>query len=161
MSPDPTLPPQTETQKEKDKPSKPRPISSCSPCRIRKVKCNRLTPCTSCIARKSPAECTYATTTEDREAIAAAELIAELRATRNELRERLSSGAGAGFGFGLKHLGGEYGGEDERGNEEKKEVLEGLYAVIRGGEWGVAREVVGRVRAGEGGREVLEGVGGL
>ncbi|KAL4771607.1 hypothetical protein BDW60DRAFT_189528 [Aspergillus nidulans var. acristatus] len=122
---------------DKDKLSKPRPVTSCSACRIRKVKCNRASPCSACISRKTPSECTYASTVEDREAIAAAETITELRGLRNELQEKLAKAAAG------KVLDG--GGEDE----EEAEALEAVYAILKGGSVDLISEVVGRIRAGE------------
>ncbi|KAL4758498.1 Zn(II)2Cys6 transcription factor domain-containing protein [Aspergillus foveolatus] len=133
--------------KDKDKLSKPRPVTSCSACRIRKVKCNRASPCSACISRKTPSECTYASTVEDREAIAAAETIAELRGIRSELQEKLAK-ATAG-----KVLDG--GGEDD----EEAEALEAVYAIVKGGSVDLISEVVGRIRAGEEVGGVLAGLG--
>ncbi|KAJ0413575.1 hypothetical protein BJY00DRAFT_296728, partial [Aspergillus carlsbadensis] len=195
----------TAADKERDKPapSKPRPITSCAACRVRKVKvfpvlpippcfhllsflllllllllssshtnianqCDRLTPCTACTTRRPPTECTYSTTSEEREAIAAADLIAELRATRNKLQGQLANSksnpsgavvpAGAGAdsapppGFrGARGLPAGY----DRGEGEDAAALEAVYAVLRGGSWDVAREVVGKIRGGEGARGVL------
>ncbi|KAL3467359.1 hypothetical protein BJX64DRAFT_283678 [Aspergillus heterothallicus] len=146
-------------EKSDSKASKPRPITSCAACRIRKVKCDRLTPCTACTTRKSPTECTYSTTSEEREAIAAADLIAELRATRNKLQGQLaksnpkpnlgSSPAPAASNF----RGAAYGKEGE-----DAAALEAVYAVLRGGSWEVAKEVVEKIRGGEGVRGVLGGM---
>ncbi|KAL6231263.1 hypothetical protein BDW75DRAFT_233750 [Aspergillus navahoensis] len=133
--------------KYKDKLSKPRPVTSCSACRIRKVKCNRASPCSACINRKTPSECTYASTNEDREAIAAAETITELRGLRNELQEKLAK-ATSGIVFD-----GEGGDDDEVG------ALEAVYAVLKGGSADLVSEVVGRIRAGEEVGGVLAGLG--
>ncbi|KAL4754530.1 hypothetical protein BDW72DRAFT_190117 [Aspergillus terricola var. indicus] len=133
---------------DKDKLSKPRPVTSCSACRIRKVKCNRASPCSACISRRTPSECTYASTVEDREAIAAAETIAELRGLKSELQEKLAKAAAG------KVLDG--GAEDD---EEEAEALEAVYAVLKGGSVDLISEVVGRIRAGEEVGGVMAGLG--
>ncbi|KAL4984264.1 hypothetical protein BDW68DRAFT_193739 [Aspergillus falconensis] len=133
--------------KDRDKLSKPRPVTSCSACRIRKVKCNRASPCSACVSRKTPSECTYASTVEDREAIAAAETIAELRGLRSELQEKL---ARAASGTVLDRAGEE---------EDEAEALEAVYAVLRAGSVDLVSEVVGRIRAGEEVGGVLAGLG--
>ncbi|KAL2817319.1 hypothetical protein BJX63DRAFT_385680 [Aspergillus granulosus] len=155
-----TIPMRTNTtaaEKEKDRSSKPRPITSCAACRVRKVKCDRLTPCTACTTRKPPTECTYSTTSEEREAIAAADLIAELRATRNKLQGQLAksnpnpnSSRGFGSGSAVRSVGC---GRDGEG--EDAAALEAVYAVLRGSSWEVAKEVVGKIRGGEAVRGVL------
>ncbi|KAL4786275.1 hypothetical protein BJX76DRAFT_355346 [Aspergillus varians] len=138
-------------EKDTDKPSKPRPITSCAACRVRKVKCNRASPCSACISRKTVSECTYATTSAEREAIAQADLIAELRMTRNRMESQLGKvGAGSDSGGG----GGMYGGGYEGGDGEE-EALEAVYAVLRGGSVDLVREVVGRIRRGQGVESVL------
>ncbi|KAL4885257.1 hypothetical protein BJY04DRAFT_214591 [Aspergillus karnatakaensis] len=145
----------THDNRNNSKPSKPRPITSCAPCRIRKVKCNRASPCTSCIARDTPNECTYATTAAERSAIAQAELISELRATRNRLQAQAprtsnTSNSRPGTGFSATA---------EEAEEEELAALEAVYAVLRAGSWDLVREVVGRVRGGEKVGRVLGGVG--
>ncbi|RDW74597.1 Zn(II)2Cys6 transcription factor domain-containing protein [Aspergillus mulundensis] len=147
----PTIPSSSSSDpnNEKDKPSKPRPVASCAACRMRKVKCDRASPCSACIARKTPSECVYASTSEDREAIAAAETIAELRVLKGELQEKLArsssvtSGAVPGAGIVFDRDGG--AGEDA----DEQEALEAVYAVLRGGSVELVRELVGRIRAGE------------
>ncbi|KAL4900683.1 hypothetical protein BDW74DRAFT_182519 [Aspergillus multicolor] len=145
----PTASSSSDPRQEKDKPSKPRPVTSCAACRMRKVKCNRASPCSACIARKTPSECTYASTSEDREAIAAADAIAELRALRGELQEKLarSSFAASGAVPGAGIVFDRDGGVDEDSDEQ--EALEAVYAVLRGGSVELVREVVERIRAGE------------
>ncbi|KAL4920813.1 hypothetical protein BDW62DRAFT_198694 [Aspergillus aurantiobrunneus] len=139
-----------------DKLSKPRPITSCAACRMRKVKCNRGSPCSACIARKTVAECTYATTTEEREAIAQADQIAELRATRNKLQSQLAKSV-PGSGFPQVH-----GPAPSTSSQKEEEVaLEAVYAVLRGGSLDLVREVVGRIRSGEGVIDVLGGLEGV
>ena len=133
-----------------------------------KNQCNRASPCSACIARKTESECTYATTMEEREAIAQADLIAELRATRNKLQNQLAkTGAGAA-GFGSGASTSTSSGMYIR-DEQEEEALEAVYAALRGGSLDLVREVVGRIRAGEGVRDVLGwleggvgvGVGGI
>ncbi|KAL2846806.1 hypothetical protein BJX68DRAFT_268520 [Aspergillus pseudodeflectus] len=161
-NPSPTNTTAADKERDKPAPSKPRPITSCAACRLRKVKCDRLTPCTACTTRKPPTECTYSTTSEEREAIAAADLIAELRATRNRLQGQLAnsksgSSMSAGPGAvlpGFRGAGGLPTGYD-RGEGEDAAALEAVYAVLREGSWDVAREVVGKIRGGEGVRGVL------
>ncbi|KAL4980915.1 hypothetical protein BDW66DRAFT_1080 [Aspergillus desertorum] len=131
---------------DKDKLSKPRPVTSCSACRARKVKCNRASPCSACISRKTPSECTYAGTVEDREAIAAAETITELRGLRSELQEKLATAAPGTFLEGT-------------GEEDEAEALEAVYAVLRRGSVDLVSEIVGRIRAGEEVGGVLAGLG--
>ncbi|KAL4874072.1 hypothetical protein BDV12DRAFT_191935 [Aspergillus spectabilis] len=131
---------------------KPRPITSCAPCRIRKVKCNRASPCASCITRQTTSDCTYANNAAERTAISAAETIAELRAKKNKLQAQLArTNANPSF---------QRGGEREEADEEELAALEAVYAILRRGSLDLAREVVGRVRAGEEVGDVLWGVPG-
>ncbi|KAL5338869.1 hypothetical protein BJX70DRAFT_398252 [Aspergillus crustosus] len=137
------------------KPSKPRPITSCAPCRIRKVKCNRASPCTSCITRQTVSECTYATTPAERSAISQAETIAELRATRNRLQAQLArNNANPSLSLSSSLQRGEEAEENELA------ALEAVYAVLRAGSWDLAREFVGRMRGGEEVGDLLGGVKG-
>lgn len=121
----------------------------------KKNQCNRASPCSACIARKTESECTYATTMEDREAIAQADLIAELRGTRNKLQSQLAkTGVGAaGFGSATSTTSTSSGMYIR--DQEEEEALEAVYAALRGGSLDLVREVVGRIRAGEGVRDVL------
>ncbi|PWY89141.1 hypothetical protein BO70DRAFT_377569 [Aspergillus heteromorphus CBS 117.55] len=148
---------------------KSRPTASCLPCRTRKVKCNRQTPCTACTARNIPQECKYAAPDADRQAIAQAEVIADLRAKVRRLRGRLASssvmgiigdedgdfegetGEEGGGGLEGRDGDGEEGEEEEEEEEEEDRVadLEAVYQVLRDGEWGEVQRVVGRLRAGE------------
>lgn len=112
---------------------------------MKKKKCNRATPCSACITRKTPDECTYATTPEERDAIAAAEFIAELRNTRNKLQSQLAKK----FSTGYHPVGGTDAGFRAY-EEEEEERLEAVYGVLRTGSGDVVREIVGRLRAGEG-----------
>ncbi|KAL4927056.1 Zn(II)2Cys6 transcription factor domain-containing protein [Aspergillus undulatus] len=158
-----TQPQRPDTLKEKphsagEKSSKLRPITSCAGCRVRKVKCNKAHPCAACIARNQPGECTYASTDEDRSAIAAADLIAELRGARNKLQNQVArktaltsqnphgySGSGSGRG-GFERVQ-DWTVEEEE--DKEREALEAFWSVLRGGEMEEVREVVGRIRAGE------------
>ncbi|KAL4942814.1 hypothetical protein BDV06DRAFT_235180 [Aspergillus oleicola] len=140
-----------------EKPSKPRPITSCAACRVRKIKCNKAYPCSSCLARKTPDECSYASTSEDRSAIAAADLISELRVTKSKLqnqvnKKQLAVAAASTAAYGDSGKGSKSGREGE--------VLEELWGVLRHGENGAVREVVGRIRGGEGVESVLGGIQG-
>ncbi|KAL4996738.1 hypothetical protein BDV10DRAFT_186832 [Aspergillus recurvatus] len=109
--------------------------------------CNRASPCSACISRKTPSECTYASTVEDREAIAAAETIAELRGLRSELQEKLAKAA-SGIVF-------DGPGEDD----DEAEALEAVHAILKGGSVDLVSEVVGRIRVGEEVGSVLAGLG--
>jgi hypothetical protein len=60
---------------------------------------------------------------------------------------------------GFRGAGGLLTGYD-RGEGEDAAALEAVYAVLRGGSWDVAREVVGKIRGGEGVRGVLGGMDG-
>ncbi|KAI9367574.1 hypothetical protein BJX61DRAFT_547359 [Aspergillus egyptiacus] len=154
-------------EKQKEKPSKPRPTTSCSLCRIRKVKCNRQTPCSTCIARKTAHECTYTTTSAEREAIAAAETIAELRGLRDELRSRVvKTNTNNNLKYNDVNEMGDYHlpgtdmgmGGDVGVDSGRLRALEAFYAVLRDGEGSEVREVVGRVRAGLAVEEVVRGL---
>lgn len=96
---------------------------------------------------------------EEREAIAQADLIAELRTTRNKLQNQLAkAGAGAGsagFGSGTSTTSTSTSSGMYARDEEEEEALEAVYAALRGGSLDLVREVVGRIRAGEGVRDVL------
>ncbi|KAL4964594.1 Zn(II)2Cys6 transcription factor domain-containing protein [Aspergillus stella-maris] len=156
-----------DTDTTQEKPSKPRPITSCSACRARKIKCNKSHPCTACIARNQPEQCSYSSTSEERSAIASADLISELRGARNKLqnqvnRRQLAEVAAARAAYGSRSGSGGATGKERELSErevEEKRVLEGVWWVLRSGEVGVVREVVGRIRGGEGWQSVLDGVG--
>ncbi|GFN12399.1 Zn(II)2Cys6 transcription factor domain-containing protein [Aspergillus tubingensis] len=137
---------------------KSRPTASCLPCRTRKVKCNRLQPCETCSARNIAHECKYAVPDEDRQAIAQAEMIAELRAEVNRLQRQyheyqesssvdefyvniLEEGSGA-----LEEL--ENGEESLGEGDDDDDELERVYRILKDGEWERVREVVGRIRGG-------------
>ncbi|PYH67228.1 Zn(II)2Cys6 transcription factor domain-containing protein [Aspergillus vadensis CBS 113365] len=141
---------------------KSRPTASCLPCRTRKVKCNRLQPCETCSARNIAHECKYAVPDEDRQAIAQAEMIAELRAEVNRLRQQISD-----YEYDHDHIHnheesimGEVNvledggllierlenGEERLGEEDDDDELERVYRILRDGEWERVREVVGRIR---------------
>ncbi|OJJ97710.1 hypothetical protein ASPACDRAFT_45807 [Aspergillus aculeatus ATCC 16872] len=146
--------------------SKPRPTASCLPCRARKVKCNRLTPCATCVARNTPQECKYAAPDTDRQAIAQAELIAGLRSRANQLRGQL------GMARGLEILEiedqqpspesdseqeeqyasieNEIGtGAPSRKEEDQLAELEVVYAALRWGTGATVEEVIRRIRKGD------------
>ncbi|KAE8553061.1 hypothetical protein EYB25_004440 [Talaromyces marneffei] len=65
---------------------------SCSKCRVRKIKCDRKNPCTSCILRGCKEQCEYARTDEDRYHIGQAKEIEDLRKELNRLKRRLEDG---------------------------------------------------------------------
>ncbi|EYE90672.1 Zn(II)2Cys6 transcription factor domain-containing protein, partial [Aspergillus ruber CBS 135680] len=69
---------------------KSRPSASCIPCRNRKVKCDRLTPCSTCLSRAHPEQCTYTSTDTDRSAMKSAETIADLRRKIRALKMQIS-----------------------------------------------------------------------
>ncbi|OJJ68931.1 hypothetical protein ASPBRDRAFT_89031, partial [Aspergillus brasiliensis CBS 101740] len=117
---------------------KSRPTASCLPCRTRKVKCNRLQPCSTCSARNIPHDCKYAVAEEDRQAIAQAEMIAELRGEVNRLQQKIYDHDYHGqFGDGTME------GEieiDVNSLEEGESLgdddeLERVYRVLKDGSW--------------------------
>lgn len=123
------------------------------------MQCNRLQPCETCSARNIAHECKYAVPDEDRQAIAQAEIIAELRAEVNRLRQQMNEheqdhedfmeGGGRGDvdvdGLLLE-------GDDDDGLGEgigEGDELERVYQILKDGSWERVREVVGRIRRGE------------
>ncbi|KAI2819929.1 transcriptional regulator family: Fungal Specific TF [Aspergillus niger] len=138
---------------------KSRPTASCLPCRTRKVKCNRLQPCETCSARNIAHECKYAVPDEDRQAIAQAEIIAELRAEVNRLRQQMNEYEQEhedymeGGGRGEVDVDGLFlEGDDDDGLGEgvgEGDELERVYQILKDGSWERVREVVGRIRRGE------------
>ncbi|PYH43877.1 Zn(II)2Cys6 transcription factor domain-containing protein [Aspergillus saccharolyticus JOP 1030-1] len=133
--------------------SKPRPTASCLPCRARKVKCNRLTPCATCVARNTPQECKYAAPDTDRQAIAQAELIAGLRSRANQLRDQLYAPIEWGHGRGTSA-----NGASKRREEDQLAELEVVYAALRWGTGATVEEVVRRIRRGEQLGDIAQGV---
>ncbi|RAK94436.1 hypothetical protein BO79DRAFT_261592 [Aspergillus costaricaensis CBS 115574] len=142
---------------------KSRPTASCLPCRTRKVKCNRLQPCETCSARNIAHECKYAVPDEDRQAIAQAEMIAELRGEVNRLRQQINDHEYYEYDHEHNHenhedLMGEGNVLEDGGllierlengeslGEEEDDELERVWRVLRDGEWERVREVVGRIR---------------
>ncbi|OOF91514.1 hypothetical protein ASPCADRAFT_134066 [Aspergillus carbonarius ITEM 5010] len=134
---------------------KSRPTASCLPCRTRKVKCNRLTPCEACVARNISHECKYAVPDEDRQAIAQAETIADLRAKVNRLRSQLVQGQQRGR---VQALNLEVEVVEDQREEDGLADLEAVYGVLRGGSWESAQQVVTRIRAGESVGQIARGV---
>ncbi|RJE26903.1 C6 finger domain protein, partial [Aspergillus sclerotialis] len=74
---------------QRKKMQKMRPYFACIPCRNRKVKCDRLTPCDTCTSRGISHECKYIANDSDRFQMSQAEKISELRSVVRELRNRV------------------------------------------------------------------------
>ncbi|PLB50955.1 hypothetical protein P170DRAFT_509011 [Aspergillus steynii IBT 23096] len=144
---------------------KPRPAASCAPCRNRKVKCDRLSPCEACIARGIVNECKYSSTDEDREAIAQAEVISTLRARARrlrtelaeveaegheimELREGMAFNAALGQGQGLGTGMGMGASSSPGARKAENQAMEILYSAIRLGSEDLVGRIVGGVREG-------------
>ncbi|KAE8144141.1 hypothetical protein BDV25DRAFT_167557 [Aspergillus avenaceus] len=127
--------------------SKPRATASCHPCRTRKVKCNRLSPCEACVTRGIPEECKYSAPNEDRQAIAQADMITELRGKVNRLREQIAQ-RGA---YRCSSVSSE---EDE----EEAAAMEIVYSALRLGPEDLVWKLVGRIREGEDVRELARDV---
>ncbi|GKZ79700.1 hypothetical protein AnigIFM56816_003906 [Aspergillus niger] len=123
------------------------------------MQCNRLQPCETCSARNIAHECKYAVPDEDRQAIAQAEIIAELRAEVNRLRQQMNEYEQEhedfmeGGGRGEVDVDGLLEGDDDDGLGEggvgEGDELERVYQILKDGSWERVREVVGRIRRGE------------
>ncbi|KAE8351387.1 hypothetical protein BDV28DRAFT_137193 [Aspergillus coremiiformis] len=124
--------------------SKPRASASCHPCRIRKVKCNRMSPCETCFTRGIQEECKYSAPNEDRQAIAQAEKITELRGKRNRLRELLAPHVAYRTSFD--------------GPDEGTAAMEMVYSALRLGSENLVWRTVGRIRDGEDLRDLARDV---
>ncbi|KAF7596155.1 hypothetical protein BBP40_003054 [Aspergillus hancockii] len=124
--------------------SKPRATASCHPCRSRKVKCNRLSPCEACITRGIQEECKYSAPNEDRQAIAQAEMITELRGKVNRLREQIPQRAA--YRSSIDDL------------EEEAAAMEIVYLALRLGSEKLVWQTVGRIRDGEDLRDLAKDV---
>ncbi|KAB8268716.1 hypothetical protein BDV30DRAFT_201043 [Aspergillus minisclerotigenes] len=125
--------------------SKPRATASCHPCRTRKVKCNRLSPCEACITRGIQEECRYSAPNEDRQAIAQAEMITELRGKVNQIREQVG-----------QRLAGRPSFDDLE--EEEAAAMEIVYSALRLGSEDLVWHIVGRIRSGEDLRDLAKDV---
>ncbi|KAE8394805.1 hypothetical protein BDV23DRAFT_146416 [Aspergillus alliaceus] len=126
--------------------SKPRATASCHPCRNRKVKCNRLSPCETCITRGIQEECKYSAPNEDREAIAQAEMITELRGKVNRLQEQMAQRVAYRSSF------------NDPEEEEETAAMEIVYSALRLGSEDLVWRIVGRIRDGEDLRELARDV---
>ncbi|KAI9036738.1 Zn(II)2Cys6 transcription factor domain-containing protein [Aspergillus affinis] len=149
---------------------KPRPAASCAPCRNRKVKCDRLSPCEACIARGIVHECKYSSTDEDREAIAQAEVIATLRARARRLRNELAEAEAEGheimelregmMAFSSSQVADSGSSQGTTGSSSgaaarkaENQAMEILYSTIRLG----SEDLVGRIVSGvREGRELVD-----
>ncbi|KAF7114464.1 hypothetical protein CNMCM5793_008768 [Aspergillus hiratsukae] len=67
-----------------------RPTYSCLNCHKRKVKCDRVKPCSSCCLRGTPSECEYGTSKRDRHYIQQSVLIDNLMQTCENLKKQLA-----------------------------------------------------------------------
>ncbi|RHZ72415.1 hypothetical protein CDV55_108854 [Aspergillus turcosus] len=67
-----------------------RPTYSCLNCHKRKVKCDRVKPCSSCCLRGTPSECEYGTSKRDRHYIEQSVLIDNLMQTCENLKKQLA-----------------------------------------------------------------------
>ncbi|RAL13467.1 uncharacterized protein BO97DRAFT_423671 [Aspergillus homomorphus CBS 101889] len=146
-------------------------------------KCNRLTPCATCVARSTPQECKYAAPDTDRQAIAQAELIAGLRSRANQLRDQLGMARGMEIFeidehrdspesdteheeeqqqqrhpqyAPIENANGE--GSAKRREEDQLAELEVVYAALRWGTGATVEEVVRRIRRGEHLGDIAQGV---
>ncbi|KAE8378217.1 hypothetical protein BDV26DRAFT_261990 [Aspergillus bertholletiae] len=127
--------------------SKPRATASCHPCRTRKVKCNRLSPCAACITRGIQGECKYSAPNEDRQAIAQAEIITELRGQVNQIRDQIAQRGAYRPAF-----------DDFEEEEEEAAVMEIVYSALRLGSEDLVWHIVGRIRNGEDLRDLAKDV---
>ncbi|KAA8648384.1 hypothetical protein EYZ11_007502 [Aspergillus tanneri] len=130
---------------------KPRPAASCAPCRNRKVKCDRLSPCEACVARGIPHECKYAITDEDREAIAQAEVIAQLRGKSQRLRSDLAAAEAERQELRRRD-------RDYHHSRSEDAAMEMLYSALRLGSQDLVERLVGRIREGEALADVIREV---
>ncbi|GAB1191446.1 hypothetical protein APSETT444_000625 [Aspergillus pseudonomiae] len=112
--------------------SKPRATASCHPCRTRKVK----------------EECKYSAPNEDRQAIAQAEMITELRGKVNQIREQIAQRLAYRSSFD--------GLEEEE--EEEAAAMEIVYSALRLGTEDLVWHIVGRIRNGEDLRDLAKDV---
>ncbi|OGM42844.1 hypothetical protein ABOM_009446 [Aspergillus bombycis] len=128
--------------------SKPRATASCHPCRTRKVKCNRLSPCEACITRGIQEECKYSAPNEDRQAIAQAEMITELRGKVNQIREQIAQRLAYRSSFD----------DLEEEEEEEAAAMEIVYSALRLGTEDLVWHIVGRIRNGEDLRDLARDV---
>ncbi|OJJ45894.1 hypothetical protein ASPZODRAFT_26497 [Penicilliopsis zonata CBS 506.65] len=67
-----------------------RPTYSCLNCHKRKVKCDRVKPCSACCLRGTPSECEYGTSKQDRHYIHQSALIESLMQSCQELKVQLA-----------------------------------------------------------------------
>ena len=107
------------------------------------------------MARNISHECKYAVPDEDRQAIAQAETIADLRAKVNRLRSQLVQGQQRGR---VQALNLEVEVVEDQREEDGLADLEAVYGVLRGGSWESAQQVVTRIRAGESVGQIARGV---
>ncbi|CAL5875264.1 uncharacterized protein PFLUO_LOCUS9568 [Penicillium psychrofluorescens] len=109
---------------------------SCTVCRLRKVKCDRVKPCHACCAHGYPSKCVYETVPgEEARPISQAEEIRNLRAEIRDLRARIEDDNDANQAQGLRRL----------------DQLESLFESIRSAPLRIVDRVVRDIRAAHGG----------
>ncbi|TGZ77962.1 hypothetical protein EX30DRAFT_174065 [Ascodesmis nigricans] len=116
---------------------------SCGPCRNRKLKCNRASPCDNCLRRKDPSSCTYASTTSSSSTAAAR--AGRLRAANmgqggEEMQRRIDRLEGLVLAL-MQSGSGAPGQKSGRAEEEREGEYAGAGEGADGGMEEVAEEV--------------------
>ncbi|KAF5859716.1 hypothetical protein ETB97_002495 [Aspergillus alliaceus] len=100
----------------------------------------------ACITRGIQEECKYSAPNEDREAIAQAEMITELRGKVNRLQEQMAQRVAYRSSF------------NDPEEEEETAAMEIVYSALRLGSEDLVWRIVGRIRDGEDLRELARDV---
>ncbi|KAB8202300.1 hypothetical protein BDV34DRAFT_228512 [Aspergillus parasiticus] len=100
----------------------------------------------ACITRGIQEECRYSAPNEDRQAIAQAEMITELRGKVNQIREQIG------------HRLADRPSFDDLEEEEAAAAMEIVYSALRLGSEDLVWHIVGRIRNGEDLRDLAKDV---
>ncbi|RMZ48087.1 hypothetical protein CA14_008792 [Aspergillus flavus] len=100
----------------------------------------------ACITRGIQEECRYSAPNEDRQAIAQAEMITELRGKVNQIREQVGQRLAGRPSF------------DDLEEEEEAAAMEIVYSALRLGSEDLVWHIVGRIRNGEDVRDLAKDV---
>ncbi|KAE8371508.1 hypothetical protein BDV26DRAFT_275947 [Aspergillus bertholletiae] len=118
----------------------PRQVRSCTVCRLRKVKCDRVKPCHACCAHGYPSKCVYEPgTDEDPQPISQADEIRNLRAEIRDLTVRLNSS------------------ERRHRSERRQAQLQRLFKTIRSAPLELVDRLISQLRTGPSGSNELDG----
>ena len=111
------------------RPKRKRPVLSCLECKVRKTKCDKALPCSTCVGRGEPQACHYDDGTVPLQTYADKEEFDSLRRRVEELEKIISTGTGI---IGA----GERGGTGVNGSKDEPRAPKEVEAALTALEWG-------------------------